>query len=115
MNIPIKPPTGPLAPGVTGIEGAREIEATQAPAVEATKSSAQTAATRGSEVQGASERLLARLQAGEVTREQAIDGLVHEALEASGAMRLPAAQRSELEGVLRGVLLDDPTLARLLG
>jgi hypothetical protein len=58
---------------------------------------------------------LSRLSAGEITKQQAIDGLVEQALSAQGAARLNAAQRSELSEVLRASLLGDPVLGRLLG
>jgi hypothetical protein len=59
--------------------------------------------------------VLARLQAGELTREQAVDALVTQALELHGGARLPAPQRAELSSVLRAALLHDPALASLLG
>jgi hypothetical protein len=59
--------------------------------------------------------VLSRLDAGELTREQAIDSLVAQALETHGGARLPPTQRAELESVLRTALLDDPALASLLG
>jgi hypothetical protein len=58
---------------------------------------------------------LSRLSAGEITKQQAIDGLVEQALSAQGTARLNAAQRSELSDVLRASLLEDPVLGRLLG
>jgi len=58
---------------------------------------------------------LRRLDAGEVTKTQAVEGLVAQALEASGGARLNAAQRSELADVLRQTLLNDPALGALLG
>jgi hypothetical protein len=67
------------------------------------------------QAQSPSAALLSRLDAGEITREQAIDGMVAEALSALGAGRLPPTQRSELEGVLRAALADDPTLNKLIG
>jgi hypothetical protein len=50
-----------------------------------------------------------------VTREQAIDGLLGEALRAHGGDALSPSRRAELEGVLRAALLDDPVLSGLLG
>jgi hypothetical protein len=58
---------------------------------------------------------LSRLSAGEITKQQAIDGLVEQALSAQGTARLNAAQRAELSEVLRASLLGDPVLGRLLG
>jgi hypothetical protein len=57
---------------------------------------------------------LRRLDAGEVTKNQAIEGLVAQAVEAHGGARLSAAQRSELADVLRQTLLGDPVLGALL-
>jgi len=65
--------------------------------------------------QGGTEAWIARLDAGEVTREQAVDGIVAEALEAHGGSQLDPARRSELEGVLRDALQDDPVLGVWLG
>jgi len=56
-----------------------------------------------------------RLEAGEVTRAEAIEGLVSHAVEQHGGATLSVARRMELEGVLRAALLDDPVLGRLLG
>jgi hypothetical protein len=50
-----------------------------------------------------------------VTREQAIEGLVAQAVERHGGAKLSPALRSQLEGVLRSALRDDPVLGRLLG
>ena len=58
---------------------------------------------------------LRRLDAGEVSKSQAIEGLVAQALEAQGGARLSAAQRGELADVLRQTLLGDPVLGALLG
>jgi hypothetical protein len=56
-----------------------------------------------------------RLEAGEVTRAEAVEGLVAEAVERHGGAQLPPALRGQLEGVLRTALLEDPVLSRLLG
>jgi len=58
---------------------------------------------------------LRRLEAGEVTRGQAIDGLVAQAVEQRGGSHLSPSLRAELEGVLRAALMEDPVLGRLLG
>jgi hypothetical protein len=55
------------------------------------------------------------LEVGEVTKTQAVEGLVAQALEAHGGARLSAAQRAELSDVLRSALLEDPVLGELLG
>jgi hypothetical protein len=115
VSTPIRPPSGPLPPGVAGVDGAADIAGSQATAIPASAPTERVEANASVEVQGSTATLLARLEAGEVTRDQAIEGLVREALEQSGAARLPTAQRAELESVLRSALLDDPTLSRLLG
>ena len=70
---------------------------------------------RVSPLEGSTAGVIARLQAGELTREQAVDALVAQALELHGGSRLPAPQRAELSSLLRDALLHDPALARLLG
>jgi hypothetical protein len=108
VSASIKPPGGP---GVVGVEGPGEV----APGV-ATHNVGETApATAAAPTQSPSGAILAKLDAGEITRDQAIDGMVAEALSALGAGKLPASKRSELEGVLRAALADDPTLNKLLG
>jgi hypothetical protein len=107
VSASIKPPGGP---GVVGVEGLGEAAPSAATGVSESASAAAPAS-----VQSPSATLIAKLDAGEITREQAIDGMVAEALSAVGAGKLPAAQRAELEGVLRAALADDPTLNKLLG
>lgn len=116
MTASIRPPGGPpIAPGATGIEGPSEVHADQPVPVGQAGAANRVAPAQTAEVQGPTEALLSRLEAGEVTREQAIEGLVTQALELHGGARLPPAQRSELAGVLRAALLEDPALVRLLG
>jgi hypothetical protein len=105
VSVSIKPPGGP---GVVGVEGLADV-APNAAVSEAASTGAAAPA------HSPSAALLAKLDAGEITREQAIDGMVAEALSALGAGKLPAAQRAELEGVLRTALAEDPTLGKLLG
>ncbi len=114
MSPSIKPPTG-AAPGLSGIEGTADIKPA-APGDSSAVSAANThAATSTGAGESASTQLLRQLEAGEVSRQQAIEGLVAQALEAHGGARLPAPQRMELEQVLRAALLDDPVLSRLIG
>jgi hypothetical protein len=116
MTSSIRPPGAPPA-GSPGLEGLRELEpgaAKEAPASGATAPSqgglsAQAAAT------GRTGEWLRRLEGGEVTKSEAVEGLVAQALESHGAARLSAAQRAELADVLRSTLLDDPVLGELLG
>jgi hypothetical protein len=116
LSNPIRPPGGPQPASIAGVESAADVSAGESSSsVGAGERAGRAAAAGSSDVQGPSEALLARLSAGEVTREQAIEGLVREALEANGAAGLSGARRSELEAILRSALLDDPTLGRLLG
>jgi len=116
VSTSIKPPTG-STPGLAGLEGAPDIKANpgvQGPSAQG--ASPQASVTAASpQVGSPSEGWLNRLQAGEVTRDQAIDGLVNQALENHDVSHLPSAQRTALEQVLRATLLDDPVLSRLLG
>lgn len=115
MSIPIRPSSGPLPSGMAGIEGAPDLAGSEAPAAAGSEAAGGVQATVTKEVEGSTAGVIARLEAGEVTREQAIDGLVQEALALHGGAGLPPTQRAELEAVLRSALLDDPTLSRLLG
>jgi hypothetical protein len=115
VSTPIRPSSGPLPPGVAGVEGAPDLAGTAAPASAGSQAATRVQPAVTNEVEGSTASVIARLEAGEVTREQAIEGLVQEALALHGGGRLPAAQRAELEAVLRSALLDDPTLSRLLG
>ncbi len=116
MSTPIRPPGGPFSPGATGaVEGASGVEPGQAAKVAEAGAASRAAPAAPAAVQSSTEVLLNRLDAGEVTREQAIEQLVAEALEVHGGARLAAAQRSALQEVLRAALLDDPVLGRLLG
>lgn len=110
MSASIKPPGGP---GVVGVESLGEVAPGDAATVSGATSSQATSPT--ATVDSPSAALLARLDAGEITREQVIDGMVAEALSALGASKLPAPQRAELESVLRSALAEDPTLGRLMG
>lgn len=114
MSTTIPPPGGPGAPSLKGVEGPEEIETEPNVAVAGTAEaqSAQSAEAPG-HVESPTAAWLRRLEVGEVTRAQAIDGLVAEAVASHGA-HLSAAQRAELGEVLRATLLDDPVLGRLL-
>lgn len=116
MSSPIRPP-GSTGPGPTGLGSVGEA----APSAGPTKSQgtagaapSQTSST-GATSQSPTADWLRRLDAGEVTKSQAIEGLVSQAVEASGGARLSPAQRSELADVLRQTLLGDPVLGALLG
>ncbi len=115
MSSSIKPPTGspPALSGIGGPSDIKSLETAESGAVRAPAT--QATAASGVQTEGPNATLLRQLQAGEVTREQAIDGLVQHALEAHGGARLPPQQRGELEQVLRAALMDDPVLGRLIG
>jgi hypothetical protein len=121
VSTSIKPPTGSPG-GAAGIEGAgdvadvadvADVSAGQAGRVGAADSA--SAAASASAAQSPTGTWLHKLASGEVTRAEAVEGLVAQAVEAQGGARLSPAQRSELEGLLRGALLEDPVLSRLLG
>jgi hypothetical protein len=101
------------AADVGGVGAAGEVHGSEATAAsEATRSSE---AARAAQPEGATAAWIRRLEAGEIGRAEAIEGLVAHALEAHGGAQLPPAQRVELEGLLRSALLEDPVLGRLLG
>lgn len=114
MSSSIRPPGAPPA----GPSGLSEIAAANRPdAVEAGKASARVAEpqVQAQRAETPASVWLSRLSAGEITKQQAVDGLVEQALSAQGAGRLSPAQRAELSEVLRASLLGDPVLGRLLG
>lgn len=115
MSTSIRPPGGPAATGPTELEGLAETQSAEVSSASETSAAARIAAPQASEVQSPTAGVLSRLDAGEVTREQAIETLVAQALEVHGGARLPPAQRDELATVLRAALLDDPALSRMLG
>lgn len=104
----IKPPGGGPGP-IEGSEGAAELDAAQG----ASESQAPAQAT--GQAEGGTAAWLQRVDAGEITAEQAVDGIVAQALEAPGAAALSNSQRAELESSLRAALLDDPSLRALVG
>jgi hypothetical protein len=113
----IRPPGSTPGAGIgeaSDIGAAGEVHGSEAAATsEATRSSE---AARFAPVEGsATASWIQRLEAREISRAEAIEGLVAQALEAHGGAQLPPAQRVELEGVLRTALLEDPVLGRLLG
>jgi hypothetical protein len=113
MSSSIRPPIGPPA----GPSGLAEVTPERAEPTSAGQASSRVAesASEAQSVEGPTSLWLSRLSAGEITKQQAIDGLVEQALSADGTARLSAAQRSELGEVLRASLLGDPVLGRLLG
>lgn len=116
MSTSIRPPTGSPG-GPSGIEGAADVAATGDVAASGEVARSQTVApeARAGAAQGPTAEWLARLEANEITRAEAIEGLVAQAIESHGGARLAPAQRAELEAVLRSALLEDPVLSRLLG
>ncbi len=116
MSTSIRPP-GASPAGSPGLEGVNDLEPGRANDAAATAQA--TASQRAGEAQpqaaGPTGEWLRRLEVGEVTKTQAVEGLVAQALEAHGGARLSAAQRAELSDVLRSALLEDPVLGELLG
>lgn len=112
MSSSIRPPSA-SSPGPSGVS---ELSAPKPAALEAGKAAGKVAESDAQAASAASPAAhwLTRLSAGEVTKQQAIDGLVEQALAAQGTARLSAAQRAELSEVLRESLLGDPVLGRLL-
>lgn len=110
VTSPIRPPSGP-PPGISGIESPSDAAAP----VQRPEGPTRPEAASTEQAQSATGVWIQRLEAGEVTRDQAIEGMVAQALEAHGGAKLSPTHRSELEGVLRTALLDDPVLSRLLG
>jgi len=118
MSSSVRPPGSPGAPPISPA-GSGQVGETS-PGSAALKSQAPASAPGGA---GASDSAsaspsaewLRRLDAGEVTKSQAIEGLVAQAVEAHGGARLSVAQRGELADVLRQTLLGDPVLGALLG
>jgi hypothetical protein len=110
MSSSIRPPGAP-PPGPAGLDGISELK----PGQPAATTGAQAAApAQAGTVESPTGAWLRRLSAGEVSKEQAVEGLVAQALEAQGGARLSPAQRSELAEVLRDALLNDPVLGELL-
>ena len=113
----IRPPSSSPS-GPSGVQETSEA----APAAESSHTARSTAAgaaqlsgaNQADQARGPTAAWLQKLEAGEVTREQAVEGLVAQALEAHGGARLSQIHRRELEQVLRTALLDDPVLGGLL-
>jgi hypothetical protein len=116
MSSPIRPPGSPGS-SPAGLGSVGETAPSSAPAKsQATSGSAGAAASSTTETSASpTADWLRRLDAGEVSKSQAVEGLVAQAVEASGGARLSAAQRNELAEVLRQTLLNDPALGALLG
>jgi hypothetical protein len=119
VSTSIRPPTGSTGgiDSTGGVDAAQEVAPSDelSGAGEVARSQAAGAAQGTAGAQHPSQVWLSRLSAGEITRAQAIDGLVAQALEAHGGAALTSAKRAELEGILRTALLEDPVLGRLLG
>jgi len=112
MSSSIRPPGAP-PPGPAGLDGISDLKPGQNSPSTAPQASAPNSQAAAAESPTAG--WLRRLSAGEVSKQQAVDGLVAQALEAQGPVRLSPAQRDELAAVLKEALLNDPVLAGLLG
>ncbi len=115
----IRPPSTSF-PGTSGVDGSSDVsraEGGEADAVRAPAGSVGHVDSTGaaSQVEAPTAAWLRQLETGEVTGQQAVEGLVRQALEAHGGAALRPAQRAELEQVLRAALLDDPVLRELIG
>lgn len=119
----IKPPSGPTgaagAPPTDALEPAagprpsdpaQDLGGTQATGSVTGPTSAAAAGDAGAV--GPLDALVADLQAGRVSPEAALDALVDRAL-ADVDSQISPAQRAELEGIMRSILADDPTLSAL--
>lgn len=120
MSIPIRPPGGTGAPASTSLDPTTPLGSSQSASAASQAQSTEAAAraeaqAQAGAVQSPASSVLSRLEAGEVTREQAVDALVSQALEQVGGGQLPPTQRAELTAVLRNALLEDPSLSKLLG
>lgn len=129
MSSSIRPPGGSTpgagslgpTPGDVRARGPEQVDPSQAAgqaeaggATQAGQAQGQVAANTAA-AESPSSRWIRRLEAGEVTRAEAIEGLVAQAVELRGGNKLSPALRTELEGVLRAALVGDPVLGRLLG
>jgi hypothetical protein len=93
-----------------GAQGSAEAARNQGPSgVSGAAGSASTG-----QVQGSTAEVLSQLSSGAISRDQAIEALVSEALLRHGAGRLGPSQQADLASVLRTALLDDPVLGSLL-
>ena len=116
MTSSIKPPGGPGA-GPSGVDALGEsADLDPSSAANPTQTAPSGVATEASATApSGSASWLSRYEAGEVSREAAIDGIVSEALATHDTGALSGAQRVELEGVLREALATDPNLVALFG
>jgi hypothetical protein len=118
--------TNPIRPsGPSPLGGGSPLD--QLDALDGAQGSAETARNQGasgvsgaaagagtSQLQGATAEVLSQLSTGAISRDQAIEALVSEALARHGAGRLGPSQQADLASVLRAALLDDPVLGGLL-
>jgi hypothetical protein len=114
----IKPPGAGSPDAVDGADAADAAEAVESAealgaAGETEGASAEVAGAGGAATaapDAGTGAWLAKLDAGQISQQEAVDGIVAEALEAHGGDQLEPARRSELESVLREALQDDPVL-----
>lgn len=112
MSSSIRPPGAP-PPGPAGLDAVSELQSGKAAAPSAPEAAG--AQPQTASVESPAGAWLRRLSAGEVSKQEAVEGLVAQAVEAQGGARLSAGQRAELADVLRDALLNDPVLGELLG
>jgi len=114
--------TGPDGAGQSDPSGAVE-PSSEASGVGAVQTDAATRASTAAEVSGGAsvdtsdpvQGWLLRLERGEVSRAEAVEGIVNHILDSQGGEELSASRRAELAEVLRDTLTEDPILAPLLG
>ncbi len=135
MSTSIRPPggftsgvgAGSLADGGSDISDASGLTGTaQSEGAQSLHGAGQTLSSQASEAgqaargeaaasESAAGGWIQRLEAGEISRSEAVEGLVADAVQKHGGARLSPAMRGELENVLRTALKNDPVLSRLLG
>jgi hypothetical protein len=112
MTGPIKPPGAPSTP-----PSLPELGRAAEPARTDFRDQLTEGATKAESAAPTGElaALAARVRAGELSPEQAVDALVERALQSPMAAALDAAGRAGLEAHLRAALEDDPVLAQMRG
>ncbi len=132
MSTSIRPPGGFTSgvvgggslDGSSGLSGTEQSEGAGASSLEGSERSVASQGSAGAEAgrneavnasESSASRWIQRLESGEITRAEAMEGLVADAVQKHGGARLSPSMRSELEGVLRSALQNDPVLSRLLG
>ena len=117
MTTPIKPPgSGNALQYTEQLSQSAGAEGTAAPSPELSEIQrpAVQQAPAGEVALDAVRSIADGFRAGAIDSNLAIERLVERALSSPAAGKLSALQREQLEGLLRGALQDDPTLAVLI-